>query len=79
MNNNLDLQERFMDLQKQGKAYSYDLINQKFLEISLGQRAYEKVMTRLRIIQDGIRCNHECAWVEPYGWVPECGCPVHDE
>ena len=23
-------------------------------------------------------CDNACAWVEPYGWVPEAGCPVHD-
>lgn len=23
-------------------------------------------------------CDHECHYTEPYGWVPECGCPVHD-
>jgi len=23
-------------------------------------------------------CGNACAHVEPYGWVPECGCPVHD-
>jgi len=23
-------------------------------------------------------CDNECAWVEPYGWIPEAGCPVHD-
>ena len=32
-------------------------------------------------VRDAIRaldCHHCCAYVEPYGWVPECGCPVHD-
>ena len=24
------------------------------------------------------KCGYGCAWVEPYGWVPEAGCPVHD-
>lgn len=23
-------------------------------------------------------CGNECDHVEPYGWVPECGCPIHD-
>lgn len=23
-------------------------------------------------------CGYECDWVYPYGFVPECGCPVHD-
>jgi hypothetical protein len=24
------------------------------------------------------RCGYACAYVEPYGFVPEDGCPVHD-
>ncbi len=23
-------------------------------------------------------CGYICEYVEPYGFVPECGCPVHD-
>jgi len=23
-------------------------------------------------------CGNACAHVEPYGFVPECGCPIHD-
>jgi hypothetical protein len=23
-------------------------------------------------------CDCECAWVSPYGFVPEAGCPQHD-
>ena len=26
-----------------------------------------------------IKCGNACAWTEPYGWVPEDGCPVHDD
>jgi len=25
------------------------------------------------------KCGNEgCGYVEPYGFVPECGCPIHD-
>jgi hypothetical protein len=26
------------------------------------------------------RCSagNACYFVQPYGWVPECGCPIHD-
>ena len=24
------------------------------------------------------QCGYECGYVEPYGFVPECGCPIHD-
>lgn len=24
------------------------------------------------------KCGRECAWVPPYGFVPEADCPVHD-
>lgn len=23
-------------------------------------------------------CGNNCGWEEPYGWVAEAGCPVHD-
>lgn len=23
-------------------------------------------------------CSYACGYVEPYGWVPEAGCPIHD-
>jgi len=23
-------------------------------------------------------CGNACGYTEPYGWVPEAGCPVHD-
>ena len=32
---------------------------------------------RLRYVLKG-DCGHECDWVQPFGWVPEDGCPVHD-
>ena len=25
-----------------------------------------------------VNCGYECAWVYPYGWTPEAGCPEHD-
>jgi hypothetical protein len=25
-----------------------------------------------------LKCENVCGWVWPYGYVPECGCPVHD-
>lgn len=30
------------------------------------------------VIQAQSPCDYLCEWVEPYGFVPECGCPVHD-
>lgn len=35
------------------------------------------------IPKDGIKdvkieCGRSCGYVEPYGFVPECGCPIHD-
>lgn len=23
-------------------------------------------------------CRNECAWIAPFGWVPEAGCAIHD-
>lgn len=28
--------------------------------------------------QAGATCGYVCGYQEPYGFVPECGCPVHD-
>jgi hypothetical protein len=25
-----------------------------------------------------LKCENVCGWTWPYGYVPECGCPVHD-
>jgi hypothetical protein len=33
--------------------------------------------SRLRFVLTG-DCGNACDWVEPYGWAPEAGCPVHD-
>ena len=32
-----------------------------------------------RAKNEGVHCDNACAWVEPYGWVPEAGCPIHDQ
>lgn len=32
---------------------------------------------RLRFVLTG-NCGHHCTMVQPYGFVPEAGCPVHD-
>lgn len=24
-------------------------------------------------------CDNACVWANPYGWSPECGCPIHDK
>ncbi len=32
---------------------------------------------RLKFVLTG-DCGHACDWAQPYGWVPENGCPVHD-
>lgn len=33
--------------------------------------------SRLKFVLTG-DCGHACDWAQPYGWVPEDGCPVHD-
>lgn len=49
-------------------------------EVSLPTKAdmqHEEYMTAV-LRQSLGDCDYECAYVEPYGWVPEVGCPVHD-
>lgn len=31
-----------------------------------------------RWARDNLKCDNACSWQQPYGWVPEDGCPVHD-
>lgn len=26
-----------------------------------------------------VECEHVCAWIWPFGFVPENGCPTHDQ
>lgn len=35
------------------------------------------LVSRIRFVLTG-DCGNACDHVEPYGWVPEAGCPVHD-
>lgn len=36
-----------------------------------------KFITRVRYAITG-KCGNACGYTEPYGWVPEAGCAVHD-
>ena len=38
---------------------------------------HEEYMTALIKMSLG-DCDRECRYTEPYGWVPEADCPVHD-
>ena len=35
------------------------------------------IRCRLKFVLTG-DCGHACDWAQPWGWVPEDGCPVHD-
>jgi hypothetical protein len=39
--------------------------------------AHEERMTELTKKRLG-KCDCACRYTEPFGWVPECGCPIHD-
>jgi len=36
-----------------------------------------RLATRIRYIVTG-QCGNACGYAQPYGWVPEAGCAVHD-
>ncbi len=55
----------------------YTLATGEVREVSLDERGVNLVMTR-REKQIRGECDHFCEWVHPYGWIPECGCEVHD-
>lgn len=29
-------------------------------------------------MREKVECWNGCDWVQPYGWVPEADCPIHD-
>ena len=54
-----------------------DLITRNVTVITPEQEHAEDFMTALYKATHG-DCDNACMWAEPYGWAPECGCPVHD-
>ena len=59
-------------------AYSENLITGKVTPISQGQLDWEERKTKEMKEKLG-DCDCECHWADGYGWVPEAGCPVHDQ
>jgi len=55
----------------------YDLINGSVSVPTRHEIQQEEYMTAV-LRQSLGDCACECHYTEPYGWVPECGCPVHD-
>ena len=41
------------------------------------QKQHEEYMTAT-LMQSLGGCDLACSYIEPYGWVPECGCSIHD-
>lgn len=54
-----------------------DLITGEITAPSDDELAWEEHMTAKFKKQLG-DCDGICRYTEPYGWVPECGCPIHD-
>jgi len=55
----------------------YDLVTGKVTVVTTRELQHEEQMTTM-IKHDIGTCDYECRYTEPYGWVPECGCTVHD-
>ena len=55
----------------------YDLINGKVIYPTMAEIQHEEYMTAT-LLQSLGHCDFACHYVEPYGWVPEADCPVHD-
>jgi hypothetical protein len=32
----------------------------------------------MNTIDPRVPCENGCAWISPFGWVPNAGCPRHD-
>jgi len=58
-------------------AISENLATGKVTVIEADQLKWEDRKTKEYMDKHG-HCDNVCAWVDQYGWVPECGCPVHD-
>lgn len=54
-----------------------DLITGKTSIPTRQETQHEEYMTAT-LMQSLGSCDYACHYTEPYGWVPECGCPVHD-
>lgn len=42
-------------------------------------KSYEDLVEELPIPPESIDCGYNCGITEPYGFVPEDGCPIHDK
>jgi hypothetical protein len=54
-----------------------NLITGELSTLSADQEAYEDHMTAEMKKRLG-ECDRACRYSEPYGWVPEADCPIHD-
>ena len=57
--------------------WSLDLLTGRFSVPTTAEAKHEERMTNLTKQRLG-DCEYACRYAEPFGWVPECGCPVHD-
>lgn len=51
---------------------------ERWKQIPMDKRRKALDIMFLKVRKD-ITCEHGCAFVHPYGWVPEDGCPIHDQ
>ncbi len=58
-------------------AYTHNLVTGKVTPVFQDQLDWEDKKTAEYKAKHG-ECNEQCRWMDGYGWVPECGCPVHD-
>jgi len=54
-----------------------DLATGKVSPVTRGQVEWEDKKTTEMKGKLG-DCDYACCWSDGFGWVPECGCPVHD-
>lgn len=60
------------------REWRFDLISGRLEFPSDAEIAHEDRMTELTKKRLG-DCDYACRYTEPYGWVPEADCPVHDK
>jgi len=59
-----------------GRKY-FDLVSGQTVVMTAAEIQHDEYMTAT-FSQSLGGCDFACCYAEPYGWVPECGCPVHD-
>ena len=72
------MQEAITELWNSYKTLSTQLLESFEAFTKVLNETMHPIIKNLIEVFNSFDCGHECHWVEPYGWVPEADCPIHD-